>query len=146
MSDLKLFFSHSLVIKRLYTSKWAANSPPPFRPIVNSIGAYHYKSVKYLVDILRPCTPDKYSTQDSFSFVKEFQNVRSYGKVLISFDEVSLFTNIPLDVTINIAVDTVFKHDLIFPLAKLIFKSYFHLLRLKHIFCLMVVIMTRLLE
>jgi len=76
--------------------------------------------VKYLVDILRPYIPDKYSTQDSFSFVKEFQNVRSYGKVLISFDEVSLFTNIPLDVTINIAVDTVLKPDLIFPLAKLI--------------------------
>ena len=34
--------------------KREANSPPPFRPIVSSIGAYNYKLAKYLVSILSP--------------------------------------------------------------------------------------------
>ena len=88
--------------------KRAENSPPPFRRIVSSIGTYNYKLAKYLVSIRSPYIPDKYTTQYSFSFVEEFQKVRSYGKVLISFDVESLFTNIPLDETFNIAVETIF--------------------------------------
>ena len=35
---------------------------------------------------------------------------RAYGKFLISFDFTSLFTNIPLEETINIAIDTNFQN------------------------------------
>ena len=34
----------------------------------------------------------------------------TYGKFLVSFDVTSLFTNIPLEETINIAIDTIFEN------------------------------------
>ncbi|KAL9985782.1 hypothetical protein ACROYT_G008227 [Oculina patagonica] len=56
---------------------------------------------------------------DDGSLGEEFQNIRSYDKFLISFDVQSLFTNIPLEETINIAVNTIFKHNPDFPISKL---------------------------
>ena len=40
------------------------------------------------------------------------------AKLLISFDVESLFTNIPLNETIIIAVDTIFKYNPDFPIGK----------------------------
>ena len=95
-----------------------ACATPPFRPIVSSIGAYNYNLSKYLASILGPCIPDKHTTQDSFSFVNEFSNIQSQNKFLISFDVESLFTNIPLSQTIDLAVETIFKHNPEFPISK----------------------------
>ena len=60
--------------------KRKAGDPPPLKPIVSSIGAYNYNLSKYLASILGPCIPDKYTTQDSFSFVNEFSNIQSQNK------------------------------------------------------------------
>ena len=38
------------------------------------------------------------------------KQLNTYGKFLISFDVTSLFTNIPLEETINIAVGTIFEN------------------------------------
>ena len=42
----------------------------------------------------------------------------SQNKFLISFDVESLFTNIPLRETIDLAVETIFKHNPEFPISK----------------------------
>ena len=103
------------------------NAPPPFRPIVSSIGAYNYKLAKYLGSLLNPHISDKYTTQDSFSFVQEIQNIDTRNKYLISFDVQNLFTNIPLNETINIAINTIFKHNPNFPINRTDLKMLFHL-------------------
>ena len=38
----------------------AANSTPPFRPIVSSIGTYNYNLTKFLSNLLQPHIPSEY--------------------------------------------------------------------------------------
>ena len=77
-------------------------------------------------NILGACIPAKHTTQDSFSFVKEFTNIQSQNKFFFnSFDVESLFTNIPLSETINLAVETIFQHNPEFPISKAILRELF---------------------
>ena len=89
----------------------APNTPPPFRPIISSIGTYNYHLAKFLCKLLKPYIPLDYCAMDTFTFVQELNELHSYGKFLISFDVESLFTNIPLDESISIAIDYITKND-----------------------------------
>ena len=80
---------------------------PPVRPIVSSIGAYNYNLAKFLGQKLSPYICKDFSCEDTFSFVGEIQKAGIKGhNCIVSYDVVSLFTNIPLQETIQIAVDT----------------------------------------
>ena len=80
---------------------------PPFRPILSAIGTVSYNLAKFLVPILEPLTKNQYVCKDSFSFAADVreQNPDLY---MASFDVDSLFTNIPLDETIEICVKKLF--------------------------------------
>ena len=80
------------------------------RPIVSCIDTYNYKLAQYLGSLLSPHIPSNYATKDNFTFIEEIKQLNTYGKFLISFDVNSLFTNIPLEENINIAIDTIFKN------------------------------------
>ena len=80
---------------------------PPLRPIVSSVGAYNYKLAKYLTGLLQPCVPMDFSVKDTFSFVEEIQQTRYAENFMVSFDVVSLFTNVPLIESIDLAVDLI---------------------------------------
>ena len=80
---------------------------PPFRPIVSSIGSYNYNLSKYLTGRLAPHIPLEYCATDSFTFVKDLKEVSSHNKYLVSLDVVSLFTNIPLNETVDLAVNLI---------------------------------------
>ena len=82
-------------------------STPPFRPIVSSIGTYNYNLAKFLCGLLNNIIPNEHTATDSFTFVNDFQSFGCNNKFLVSFDVVSLFTNIPLTETIDIAVDLI---------------------------------------
>ena len=77
------------------------NSTPPFRPIVSSIGTYNYSLAKYLSNLRQPHIPSTFIASDSFTFVKEINDLSLHGMFMVSFDVESLFTNIPLDDCIN---------------------------------------------
>ena len=111
---------------------------PPLRPIVSSIGAYNYNLAKYLSSLLVPLLPDTYSVKDSFSFVEELRSFDFNDKFLISFDVESLFTNIPLNETIDIAVHLIFKHNPKFSIKKPTLRNCFHLPHPRLIFFSMV--------
>ena len=51
-----------------------------------------------------------YATKDNFTFIEEIKQLNTYGKFLIYFDVTSLFTNITLEETINITIDTIFEN------------------------------------
>ena len=74
------------------------------RPIASSIGTYNYELAKYLCSLLQPYIPTNYCTQDSLTFVNEIQDIPLSGSFMVSFDVESLFTNIPLDECIDLAV------------------------------------------
>ena len=80
------------------------NEVPPFRPIVSSINTYNYHLAKYLCNLLQPYLPSSYSISDTFSFVQELNTVDLSNKFMVSFDVASLFTNIPLKESIDLAV------------------------------------------
>ena len=81
------------------------SSTPPFRSIVSSIGTYNYNLAKYLCTLLNPHIPNDYCAQDTFTFVSEVTRLHTHTKFMVSFDVESLFTNIPLVESINLAVD-----------------------------------------
>ena len=57
--------------------------------------------------MLDPVIPKEHCAKDSFSFSKEIKEVSSSDKFLISYDVCSLFTSIPLNETIGIAVNLI---------------------------------------
>ena len=84
----------------------------PLRPILSSIGTAGYALSKFFVPLLKPLTFNQYSVKDSFSFVEEITNIpNSNSYTMVSFDVQSLFTNIPLVETINIAADKYFSQE-----------------------------------
>ena len=66
----------------------------------------------FLYDLLSPLVPNDYSCKDTFSFVSQIKNANLFKRFLVSYDVTSLFTNIPLQVTIYIAINLIFNPNL----------------------------------
>ena len=81
---------------------------PSFRTILSAIGTPTYKLAKFLVPILEPLTTNEYAIKDSFTFAEELQSFDS-KLVMASFNIGSLFTNIPLQETIDLCVENLFQ-------------------------------------
>ena len=84
---------------------------PKLCPIVSFIGTFNYDLARFLCDLLSPVVPDDYSCKDTFSFVSQIKNANLSGKFFVSYDITSLFTNIPLQETIDIAINLIFNHN-----------------------------------
>ena len=80
---------------------------PPFRPVLSAINTPTYKLAKFLVPILKSLTSNEYTVKDSFAFVEEIVEQGSEF-FMGSLDVDSLFTNIPLEETIDICTNTRF--------------------------------------
>ena len=87
------------------------DSFPKLRPIVSSIGTFNYNLARFLCDLLSPLVPTDYSCKDTFSFVSQIKNANLSKKCLVSYNVTSLFTNIPLQETIDIAINLIFNHN-----------------------------------
>ena len=81
---------------------------PSFRPILSAIGTPTYKLAKFLVPMLEALTTNECTIKDSFIFAEELQSF-DLKLVMASFDIESLFTNIPLQETIDLCVENYFK-------------------------------------
>ena len=79
--------------------------------IFSSIGTFNYNLSRFLCYLLSPLVPHNYSCKDTFSFVSQIKNVNLSKKFLVSYDVTSLFTNIPLQETIDIAINLIFNHN-----------------------------------
>ena len=80
---------------------------PLFWPILSAIKTPSYDIAKQLVPILEPITTNQFTIINSFEFTKEVIEQDS-GLFMASLDVESLFTNIPLEETINISCDSLF--------------------------------------
>ena len=79
-----------------------------FRPILSAIGTLTYKLAKFLALMLEPLTTNEYTIRNSFTFAEELQSFDS-KLVMARFYIQSLFTNIPLQETIDLCVENLFK-------------------------------------
>lgn len=95
------------VFPKLYCLPKIHKENLPLRPIVSFIGSPTYKVSKYLSNFLKHAFQlDSYHTKNSFELVAELQGViipENY--ILVSLDVVSLFTNIPTDLTIELVTE-----------------------------------------
>ena len=89
----------------------SSHSFPKLRPIVSSIGTLNYNLACFLSDLLSPLVPHNYSCKDTFSLVAPITNANLSKKLLVSYNVTSLFTNIPLQKTIDIGKNLIFNHN-----------------------------------
>ena len=80
---------------------------PSFRPILLAIGTSTYDLAKFLVSILKPLTENEYTVHDSFSFASEVIKFNRKN-LMASLDVESIFTNIPLEETIDKIINNLF--------------------------------------
>ena len=75
----------------------------PMRPVLSMIGSAQYGTAKFLDSLLKPLLSKKFECSDSFDFVNFItkQPVEE-SDFMVSFDVSSLFTNVPLNETIDI--------------------------------------------
>ena len=89
----------------------SSHSFPKLCLIVSSIGTFNYNLARFLCDLLSPLVLNDYSCKDTFSFVSQIKNANLSKKFLVSYDVTSLFTNIPLQETIDIAINLIFNYN-----------------------------------
>ena len=89
----------------------SSDSFPKVHPIVSSISTFNYNFAHFLCNLLPPLVPNDYSCKDTFFFVSQIKNANLPRKFLVSYDVSSLFTNISLQETIDIAINLIFNHN-----------------------------------
>ena len=81
------------------------------RSILAAFKAPTYNLAKFIISFLEPLTTNEFTLRNSY----DFKNVLSslsfpLGSVMTSFDVTSLFTNVPIEETINIVMDSLFNN------------------------------------
>ena len=86
----------------------------PLRPIISNVGTATHKTAQYLCNLLSPLGKSEYNVLNTKEFVQKIKKIKvPKGYVTISFDVVSLFTNVPLRKTIDIILRKVYDDKLI---------------------------------
>ena len=76
------------------------------------IGTPEYQLAKFLDSIIKSYIPDSYMLHSTDHFLDELNNFQfKADHKLVSFDVQSLFTNVPLDETINIIADYIYSKN-----------------------------------
>ena len=79
------------------------------RPIISNIGTATYDLAKYLAQLLKLLSESQYTIKNCKTFTKRLKKMRiPPGYKMVSFDVVSLFTNVPLDETIDIIIKRIY--------------------------------------
>ena len=122
---LRKLKSDDVISGELYRNLFASGSQPgvmyglpkvhkpqcPLRPILSAMNTHNYGISKFLVPILAPYTINQYSVKDSFTFVRELGGLNIRNGVMASFDVKSLFTNIPIQETLNICLNKLYENN-----------------------------------
>ena len=84
----------------------------PLRPVISMLNTPQYGLAKYLHSVIQPCIPSGYMLKSTSDFIEKLKDIELCNSAnLVSFDVESLFTNVPLDETINLAVDYVYSEE-----------------------------------
>ena len=100
----------------------SGDSFPKLCLIVSSIGTFIYNLACFFCD-LSQLLPNDYSCND-FSFVSQIKNTNFSCKFLVSYHVTSLFTNIPLQEAVDIAINLTFNHKPNLNILKKYLKNY----------------------
>ena len=100
---------------------------PSFSPIVDRTGTAHYGVGKYLSNLLNLLTLNEYSLKDSFELTQRIHSIPTdlftQGYRYVSFDVVSLFTNLLLKKTMGSSLGPVLANIIMTQMESEIVKS-----------------------
>ncbi|XP_068227690.1 uncharacterized protein [Palaemon carinicauda] len=82
----------------------------PLRLIISQCPMPTYQLARRLNAILRPYVPDRYCVASSAEFLERIKDVCGEA-VIASMDVESLFTNVPVDETIDLIADIVYRDE-----------------------------------
>ena len=85
------------------------------RPIISQIPTPTYELAKTLNSIIQKYIPDQFTVRSSSDFIDILQMSTTNIGVMASLDVESLFTNVPIDTTIEIIIQHVYNHTSIPP-------------------------------
>ena len=73
------------------------------------VGSPEYKLAKFLDTVIKPYISDKHMLRSSYEFLEKLQEINlNSNQVMVSFDVKSLFTNVPLQETIDVISDKIY--------------------------------------
>ena len=82
------------------------------RPILSATNSYNFKLAKWLDEKLSPLSTNCYTVTDVYKFLDNIKTAQlSSSDILVSYDVESLFTNVPVDETIDIIVKKAFTNN-----------------------------------
>ena len=106
---------HRIMLLSLAPSKMHKFSPRDsflkLRLILSYLGTFNYSLSRFLCDLLSPLVLHDYSCKNTFSFVSKIKNANLSRRFLVFYNVTSLFNNIPLQETIDIAINLIFNHN-----------------------------------
>ena len=86
----------------------------PLRPIISNIGTATYQIAKYLASLLSPLSKSDFTVSSTNEVVETLKLTKVPDNCeLVSFDVTSLFTNVPLEYTIDITLRKIYDDKLI---------------------------------
>ena len=82
-----------------------------FRPIISQVRTYTYNAAKVIADYLKSLCQNEYKINDTKSFpsMLKDQEPLNPNEEYVSYDVESLFTNIPVDETINYIINEIYQ-------------------------------------
>ena len=86
----------------------------PLRPIISQIPTPIYETAKTLNNLIAPYLPARYQINSTDEFIQLLRVSNTEGK-FVSIDVESLFTNVPLEETIEIICHNVYNHPSMLP-------------------------------
>ena len=116
---------NSIISSQQYDNLYASGSAPgtlyglpkvhkpdlPIRPILAAYKTASYKVAKYLLPLLEPITTNAYTLKNSYAFYSDITSFNSSNSFMVSFDIESLYTNIPVNETIDIVCNKLFSSN-----------------------------------
>jgi hypothetical protein len=85
-------------------------SNPKYRPIISQIGTPTYNIAKQLNSIIKPYMPNNFMVDSTYEFLQILRTKKINKGMIASFDAESLFTNVPINETINIIIKQTYKN------------------------------------
>ena len=84
----------------------------PLRPVVSMVGTPEYKLAKYVDNLIKSHIPNTYLLRSTENFIERLKECPCNNKnTMVSFDVVSLFTNVPLAETIELVIKRLYDNN-----------------------------------
>ena len=86
----------------------------PLRPVISNCGTATYEISRHLASVLSPLTKNEHTVNDTRDFINRLKRLSiNDSEKLVSFDVASLFSNVPLDYTIDVILRKIYTDKLI---------------------------------